>query len=122
MLILQINFFVLFHFSRTMVKFIPNIGCVSLQIRMLEIIFGYVDKPETHVQDLFAGLIEQSHWIFNDFNNFNHFNDRKKHSLMYRHLPNALNQKNKNVHSKIMKFLYFDGKTVTPYPVSVKKI
>lgn len=103
-------------FSQSMAKFIPKIGCYSLQTQILKIIFSHLKEPHGHVKALFMPLIKDE-WFFTQFKSYNERSDLQKHIIMYRDLPNFLNRNSKHVYSKVMRYLYIDDEPIDPYPV-----
>ncbi|XP_055308225.1 uncharacterized protein LOC129572306, partial [Sitodiplosis mosellana] len=102
---------------QTMAQFIPKIGCYSLQVRILKIIFSHLKSPQEYVKVLFKPLIEDHpHGIFCRLESYNTLSDRQKQIIMYRDIPNDLNKKAKRVFSKVLRYLYFDNKAIAPYP------
>lgn len=112
----------LFDFSKAMAEFIPKIGCISLQTRILGILLCYmnnkINAPEKNIVDLFSDIIDKSHWIFTELAAIDKLNNPQKHRLLYRRLVNIINTIGKQVTSKVVKFLYIDGEMANPYPVS----
>lgn len=96
-------------------KFLPIIGCFSLQQQILKIIFSHVTSPQNAVEGLFKPLIDNS--IFDSLKMYEKMSKIQKHVLIYRDIPNSLNRKGKMVYSKGLRYLHFDNKPVDPYPV-----
>lgn len=110
--------FFFIHISQVLVKNLPQIVCASLQCQILQIIYGYIDKPEDHIEKLFDGAIKQA-YLKNTFSNFKTANDLTKNMKLYRQIVNPLNKMSDKIFSKNIKYLFFDRQKVTPYPVSI---
>lgn len=106
-------------FSQELAKLIPKIGSFSLQAKILKIIIGHHNAPHEYIPILFKPLIDDSrHGIFKRFESYNKLSDRQKHTIMYRDLQNELNRSGNKIFSKVIRYMYFDGKPVELYPVS----
>lgn len=110
-------------FSKTIASSLHKVGSLSIQAKLLELFKVYMDdkldRRHHGILDLFDGLLEDTNPFFRLFEKYTTLDDNRKKRLLYRDLPNIINRKGKRVDSKIMRFLYFDGSSTTPYPVSI---
>lgn len=109
-------------FSKTIASSLDKVGCLSIQAKLLELFKVYMnDKLDRRrgILDLFDGVLEDTSPFYRLFEKYTTLDDNRKKRLLYRDLPNIINRKGKRVESKIMRFLYFDGGSTTPYPVSI---
>lgn len=112
-----------FIFSKALAATLAQVGCFSLQLKIIEILFFYmndqINRSEHDFFDLFDWIDDKTHHSMDGFRKYEHLKDSKKRELIYRDLPNLINIQSKQVYSRIIRYLYVDGESMTLFPVSM---
>lgn len=113
----------LFIFSKALAATLAQVGCFSLQLKIIEILFFYmndqINRSEHDFSDLFDWIDDKTHHSMDGFRKYEHLKESKKRELIYRDLPNLINIQSKQVYSRIIRYLYVDGESMTLFPVSM---
>lgn len=102
-------------FSKAIASSLAQVGWFWLQRKLLKLFKTYMNNNLSRNQHGIADLldIDESQPIFKRLSEYATLDDFEQHYVVYRELPNAINQVAKNVHSKVIKSLHFDDQPAT---------